>query len=301
MIKSVTAVNHLGESLKIELGNPEKSGFLISNIDGLGPGNAEISTTELAATDGGVYNSARLTSRNITMDLIFYGKDPIEDIRQRTYHYFPLKKELKLIFETDNRSLQIDGYVESNEPEIFSNQEGTSLSIICPNPYFYSLGSNVSVFSGIEAMFEFPFCNDSLTEKLLIMSEIRVKYENVIYYQGDAETGVVMKIHFVGPAKGLSIFNVTSREIMKIDLSRIESMIGSTIQYGDDLYISTLRGGKYLTFYRNGKEYNVLNALDRESSWITLDIGENVIAFTAEEGDMNMQFEVYNDVLYGGV
>lgn len=301
MIKAVTVVNHLGESLRMELGNFEESGFLISNIDGIGPGDADISTTELSATDGGVYNSSRLQSRNITIDIIFYSKDSIEDIRQKTYRYFPLKKSVLLVFETDNRALQIDGYVESNNPDIFSEQEGTTISIICPNPYFYSVGSDVSVFSGIESMFEFPFCNDSLTERLLIFSEIRVKYENVIYYEGDAETGVVMKIHFVGPASGLSIFNVNLRQIMKIDIAKIEAIVGSAIEYGDDLYISTVRGNKSLLFYRAGKEYNVLNALDRESQWITLDIGENVIAFTADEGDTNLQFEVYNDILYGGV
>lgn len=301
MINVVTVVNHLGERLKMELRNPEPSGFLISNIDGITPGDAEISTTELAATDGSVYNSARLTSREITMNIIFYGQEPVEDLRHKSYRYFPLKKEVKLIFETDNRSLQIDGYVKTNEADIFSQQEGTSITINCPNPYFYSLGQNATYFSGIEPMFEFPFCNDSLTEKLLVFSEIRNKYENVIFYQGDAETGVVMKIHFVGPAKDITIFNVTSREVMKINTTRLESIVGSAIVYGDDLYISTIRGSKSLTFLRNGKEYNVLNALDRGSQWITLDIGENVIAFTADEGDTNMQFEVYNDVLYGGV
>lgn len=301
MINAVTVVNHLGERLKMELRNPESSGFLISNIDGIAPGDAEISTTELAAMDGAVYNSARLTSREITLNIIFYGQEPIEDLRHKTYQYFPLKRDVKLIFETDNRSLQIDGYIKTNEADIFSEQEGTSITINCPNPYFYSLGQNTTYFSGIEPMFEFPFCNDSLTEKLLVMSEIRTKYENVIFYQGDAETGVVMKVHFVGPVKNLNVFNVTSRETMKIDLSRIESMIGSALVYGDDLYISTIRGDKSLTFYRNGKPYNVLNALVRGSQWITLDIGENVIAFTAEEGQHNMQFEVYNDILYGGV
>lgn len=301
MIKSVTVTNHLGDSLKMELGSFEKTGLLISNIEGIGPGDADISMTELAATDGGVYNSARLTSRNIVLDIIFYSNDSIEDVRQLTYHYFPLKKYVNLIFETDNRSIQIDGYVESNNPDIFSQQEGTSISIVCPNPYFYSLGTNVSVFSGIEPMFEFPFCNDSLTEKLLVMSEIRTKYENVIYYQGDAETGVIMKVHFLGPVTGLSIFNITSRQTMKIDIAKLIAIVGSDLQYGDDLYISTIRGNKSLLFYRQGQEYNVLNALDRDSDWIMLDIGENVIAFNADEGQMNMQFEVYNDILYGGV
>lgn len=301
MIKSVTVINHLNEMLEMELGNPGESGFLISSIEGIGPGEADISTTELAATDGAVYNSARLLSRNIILNFIFLEHPTIEDTRQLSYKFFPLKKNLTLIFETDNRSLQIEGYVESNSPEIFSEQEGSTISIICPNPYFYSLGSELTVFSGVEPMFEFPFSNESLTEPLLIMSELRTKYENVIFYQGDAETGMVIKIHFVGPAAGITIYNVKTRESMKIDTDKIASIVGSAIQASDDLVISTITGKKSLTFIREGKSYNVLNCLGRDSDWLKLAIGENVIAFTADEGNYNLQFEAYNDILFEGV
>lgn len=301
MIKSLTVTNHLGESLTMGIGDPNTSGLLISNIDGIGPGQADISTTELAATDGAVYNSSRLVSRNIVIDIIFEGNPTIEESRYLTYKFFALKKDLTLTIITDNRALQIDGYVESNEPNIFDQQEGTSISIICPNPYFYSLGTDVSVFSGIEPMFEFPFCNDSLTEKQLIFGEIRTKYENVVFYEGDAETGFVMNIHFIGPASGISIYNVENREIMKIDTDKIAAIVGSPIQAGDDLVISTVTGKKSLVFYREGKSYNVLNCLDRNSDWLKLYVGFNIIAFTAVDGNNNLQFSVYNDVLFEGV
>lgn len=301
MINSVSVINHLGEMMEMNLRNPEESGFLISSMDGLGPGQAEISTTDLAAADGAVYNSSRLVSRNIVINLIFVAKPTIEDSRQRSYKFFPLKKNITLLFQTDNRLVQIEGYVESNDPDIFSDQEGTSISIICPNPYFYSISTKTTVFNGIEPMFEFPFSNESLTEPLLIMSELRTKYENVVYYEGDAETGFVMKIHFVGPASGISIYNVKSREIMKIDTTKLAAIVGSSIQASDDLIISTVTGKKSLTFIREGKTYNVLNALDRDSSWLKLAIGENVLAFTADEGNYNLQFEVYNDILFEGI
>ena len=35
MIKSVTVVNHLGESLKLDLASPEKSGFIVKSIEGI--------------------------------------------------------------------------------------------------------------------------------------------------------------------------------------------------------------------------------------------------------------------------
>ena len=82
MIRSVTVTNYLGDSIKLELSNPESSGFIIKSIDGLGPGNASINVTEIATNDGSVYNSARVQSRNITITLEYMWKDSIETIRQ---------------------------------------------------------------------------------------------------------------------------------------------------------------------------------------------------------------------------
>lgn len=44
MIKSVTVVNHLGESLKLDLASPEKSGFIAKSMEGLGPVKATVNT-----------------------------------------------------------------------------------------------------------------------------------------------------------------------------------------------------------------------------------------------------------------
>lgn len=301
MIKRVIVTNYLGENLVMGIGDPDQSGLLISNIDGIGPGDAEISTTELAATDGAVYNSARLVSRNITFKIIFQSTTSIEDKRHLTYQFFHLKRSLTLTFIMDDRALQIDGYTESNEPDIFNEEESTSISVICPNPYFYDLISEDVIFSGIEPMFEFPFCNDDLYLPLLIFSEIRTKYENVIYYEGDADTGVIINIHFIGPAKNISIFNIARRETMTIDTAKIAAIVGSEIQNSDDLVISTVTGRKSLTFWRDGKSYNVLNALARSSDWINIGVGRNSLAFTAESGDRNIQFDIQYYPLYEGV
>jgi hypothetical protein len=54
------------------------------------------------------------------MTLRFMIAPDIETVRQKSYKYFPIKKELILTFETDNRSCYIAGYVESNEPVIIN-------------------------------------------------------------------------------------------------------------------------------------------------------------------------------------
>ena len=65
MIKTLTVINYLGDQLTINLANPFDVGMAITEITGLGPGNADIITTDNATMDGAVYNSSRLSYRNI--------------------------------------------------------------------------------------------------------------------------------------------------------------------------------------------------------------------------------------------
>ena len=139
MIKAVTVTNNLGESLRMELTNPSSSGLIIREIEGLGPVKATINFTESANIDGAYENSARLETRNIVLSLQFLPKPTIEDTRQMTYKYFPVKRNVRLHVETDNRSCYVDGRVESNEPDIFSKEEGCQISILCADPHFYAL------------------------------------------------------------------------------------------------------------------------------------------------------------------
>lgn len=307
MIYSIVVTNYLGDRIKLELGKPDVSGFLIKSITGLGPAKANVNTTEVSTNDGSLFNSARLSQRNIVLDMVFintvYGES-IEDLRQKSYKYFPLKKSVELTIETDNRYVKTTGYVESNEPNIFSSQEGTQISIICPDPYFYSAGedgNNVTNFYSIDPMFEFPFSNESLDEPLLVFGEIQIKTEGVITYHGDSEIGVMIYIHAIGPATNINIYNTETREVMRINTEKISSLTGKGIVASDDIVINTSKGDKSITLIREGVSYNILNCLDKNTDWFTLAKGDNIFAFTADSGVTNLQFRIENKVIYEGV
>lgn len=307
MIRSFAVTNYLGDRIKIELGKPDISGFLIQSVTGLGPAKANINTTDIVTNDGTMYNSARMNQRNIVLQMIFVEtiySETIEDIRQKSYKYFPLKKSLEIIVETDNRYIKTIGYVESNEPNIFSSQEGTQISIICPDPYFYSAGKNESIitdFYSIEPAFEFPFENNSLTEHLLNFGEIQMQTEGNVYYSGDSEVGIKIRIHAIGPASNITIVKTDTREKMKIDTEKIKNITGKGIVASDDIIISTLKGDKSIILIRDGVLYNILNCLDRDIDWFSLQKGDNIFAFAADEGITNLQFRIENKVIYEGV
>ena len=304
MIKSVTITNHLDESIKLDLFNPEESGFIIKNIEGLGPVKANINFKELATNDGSIDNSARLSSRNIVMSLQFMESPTIEETRLKSYKYFPIKRNIKFLIETDSRICETIGRVETNVPTIFSNAEGCQISILCSNPYFYSAGengTNQTIFYGTEPLFEFPFSNESLTEDLIEFGSIENRTEGTIYYDGDAEIGITIQIHAVGEAEGLVIYNTKTREIMRINDDKLKSLMGSGIQAGDEITITTSRGEKGIYMLRSGVITNILNSLEKPIKWFQLSKGDNTFAYTASAGLTNLQFRIENKVIYAGV
>lgn len=304
MIHSITVTNYLGDSITLELARPEQSGFIVKSVEGLGPAKGNVNTVEVSTNDGGVFNSARLSIRNPVLDLVFLetNTETIEDIRHKSYKYFPVKKKVKLLIETDNRVSEIEGYVEHNEPAIFSNQEGCQISIICPYPYFYSAGeSNITIFSGIEPLFEFPFENESLVTDLLEMGEVQNSVEQVITYNGDAEIGVTIIIYAIGDASNVTIYNAGTREVMRIDTDKLAALTGDGIVAGDEITIKTTKGDKSITLLRGGVTTNILNCLDKNADWFQLVKGDNVFVYTAETGNSNLQFRIENRVIYEGV
>ena len=304
MIKSIKVTNPLGESLTMELAKPEKSGFLIQSIDGLGPVKANINTTKIAMSNGALYNSSYLDQRSIVINLLFLDSatKSIEDKRHESYKYFPINKKISFVIETDKRILETSGIVESNEPNIFSSAEGCTITISCNDPFLYSVKDNVLVFSYVNPLFQFPFINESTTEAELQFGTIETKTAANLYYEGDYEVGLTLIMNAIGDVTNPTIYNISTGENMTINTNKLASMTDSTgIIKGDMITIETRRRQKSITLLRDGNFINILNCLDKGAKWFTLKKGDNLFAYTAEVGLTNLQFRIINKVVYEGV
>ena len=82
--------------------------------------------------------------------------------------------------------------------------------------------------------------------------------------------------------KNPSIYNVYTKEYIKLNY---------TMTTGEEIVITTHTGNKRVESYINGITTNIFNDLDIQSSFMWLDIGDNIIRYDAE--DMIEQLEVY--------
>jgi hypothetical protein len=301
MITAIKTTNHLNESLTLELLRPEQSGFIVLRIDGLGPPKAEISLTERAGIDGSLYNSGRAAPRNIVLGLRFYPGQNIEALRQQSYKYFPLNKPITFEVQAANRTAHATAYVEANEPNIFSSEEGCVITLVFPDSYLFDIVGSLTVFSSKTSKFEFPWSNESTDDPLLEMSELNMETTKVVIYEGDVSVGMLLHIHATGSASGFVLTDTITLETLEIDSAKLVSTTGDDIIEGDDIWISTVKGNKYAILIRGATTYNILNCLGISPVWFQLDKGDNVYAYTADSGLTDLQFEIFNDIAYEGI
>lgn len=322
MIYAITATNATGYSKRMELTHPEDCGVIVGNTEGLGPVTATVNLQDPALLDGAFFNSARVGTRNITMALKPMADPSVEVRRHELYKLFQVKKPVALQIETDTRTVKTTGYVESNEPSIFSDYESQSISVICPDPYFYKSGqADIYEAAGVTAEFEFPFSNESMTENLIEFGDIPEVFTQKIYYEGDAEAGAKITIGFVRPGNGaigvktLTIRNTTTGQVIIIDFQQS----GGTERFsnGFTIVISCVPGNCYANqktfsfesdddpskfkFY----EFSVVPYFRDGYDWITVVPGLNVFTYSIETDDGDgiaiLEVSVECDTKYVGV
>ena len=306
MIKSFVITNHLGESFELILADPDSSGLAVLSVTGLGQVQADVNLTDLAGSDFHTVNSAKLTKRNIVFKVKYWGVD-IEESRHLADKMFPVKKMVTIVINTDHRKLMTTGIVEKNEPDIFSNKTTGQISVLCPDPFLYTINEETVPFGGIEPKFEFPFPHegnivDENEWDTFEFGNIRIIKDKSIYYTGEAETGVTIQVDALGDVRELTFYDLNSSQRIKINDTILASITGgSSISAGDRIIISTSKTQKYATLIRSGSVYNIINALGMPVQWFELDRGDNIFTYSASQGEYDMIINIKHRIAYKGI
>ena len=310
MIKTIKITNKKGDHILLELSNPYKTGLNVKKITGLGPVKADINITKLAIADGGVYNSSIANTRNIVFTLGLMPQPiSVQNSRRLTYRYFPLKEKIKMEFWTEDRTYYTEGYVESNEPSIFSKDEETDISVMCPYPWFKEViinGKENTDFINVDLFttksgFEFPFSNESLEKPLLEFGTIISQNYKDVMYTGELQAGCTIEMIFKGPVERPVIYNNRTSSVMVFDDKRLRAQTGDGFLPGDKLFINTEAGSKNIILNRGVKSINAFNILGQGSTWLTIDYGINRLSYDATSGKENISINLKYSILYQGI
>ena len=270
---------------KITLTQNDK--YTIMNVDGLAPPTAAINVAVNANFDGSTYTSSRMGERNIVIQFAIEGN--VEQNRIELYKVMRPKAPCRVRYTNNHRNVYIDGYVESFDCNFFNEKEVAQISILCPYPYFSDDMDVDFDFSTITPLFEFPFDIDS---DGIEFSTIVLGEEKNIINNGDIETGMLIQFTAAGGVTNPKLINTVTNEKVLVNLS---------LSAGDVLEINTNRGKKSVKLIHNGVISNQINALDKTSKWLQLEVGDNLFVTDATSGGENLLCNVMYGNLFGGV
>lgn len=273
MITQIDVQTLQGTLLSLSL-DDDSSGITIRNIDGLDPVKATISSSNFASMDGAQYQSSRLEPRNIVMTL---GIDPdyivnsVRDLRTRLYNFFMPKSQVNLRFYMDDGlTVDILGRVESFDSPLFTDQPKITISLLCMDPSFIDVSS--VGFTG---------------------STVSSSVDTVVDYEGTIETGLVFVLNVDRSLTEFTIYNRPPDDsIRKLDFA-------ASLQAGDVLTISTVRGAKGVTLNRAGINSSLLYGMSSQSNWIEFLPGTNYFRVYATGAAIS--YNVTYTARYGGL
>lgn len=250
---------------------PESDLVQLRNLDGLGPAKAAISTSPLGSRSGGHYVGSSVEPRNLVFTLHpnpDWDQWTFEKLRELTDQYFMSGMPVHLVFETDEKPpVGISGYVESNEPVLFSKDPETQVSIICPDPDFVA---------------------ESQTAITGLSSDAAVN----INYDGSVDTGFNLLIE-QSVAGTVGNFDILLRDTkfyvyMYYGAGAPVNMLSPTT----DLEINTMPGDKRARLI-GSTNMNLLPYVRRESVWQVLKKGVNSFNLNTNYGVQNWTMKYF--------
>jgi hypothetical protein len=259
-------------------GFPGTDPLQLLNIEGLGPVKAAITTQPFGVFDGEAYLGGNVGKRNLVMTV---GLNPdwhdqtMEGLRVLLYNYFMPKLPVRFRFwSTHLPTCQIDGYVESMDPNMFSKDPQIQISIICPIPDFIA----------VEPTVETGLTNDGTSFKMLD-------------YLGSTPAGVILKVTQAVGNPGEDAIQLILKGEHPAQTFTTRGRVDATTYFE----IDSIPGEKYVRSVSTtlGTITNYLNNVAVDAVWPWLYPGENDISVVTPIVGQNWELTYFSR--FGGL
>lgn len=253
----------------------------IKKIDGLGPVTSTVNTTQYGSIDGSFLNGVFTPQRNIVLTIGLnpdWATQSLEGLRQILYSYFMPKNSVRLRFtSTHLDTVEILGYVESCDLNMFSKDPEYQVSILCPQPYFIAIAATVVT---------------GMTQAFAGAVDVPINY------QGNSDSGFVVDITL--PTGGTP-FSGEVRIINNTPSTKLLDVTTATVSTSAFFRVSTVQGDKFVRRYAlpSGVPTDIIGSLAIGSEWLSLRKGINNMRIMTATAGLNWSLSYY--ARYGGL
>lgn len=243
---------------------PSDDPVQVLGITGLEPVKAEITSTALATGRGEVQQGSSTGKRNIVMTLGLnpdWAEQTMTTLRHMLYRYFMPEQWTKLRFFSDELPVvDIEGVVESFEPNLFSQDPEIQISVLCHKPDF--IEADATIYNGV--------VDDGTLE---------LEFD----YIGSVDTGLELRLdRTVENIAYSGDITITLRSPEDPQIFVVQGVVIDHTQY---LKVSSVTGRKRVQVVStvDGAPTNILAKMSDASVWPVIKPGTNIISVAATE------------------
>ena len=289
--EKLTYINSRGETLEFGITsvfhcNVSKDVTGIAGIDNT------IYKTNSMGQHGDTYISQRYEARDITIvgNINSRDKDRVLELRRKAEKILNAELDAKLIYTYKDFvrviDCKVDGSPQFKSGKVFMQY---SIPITCCNPFWREEAEARKDIAAWVPSWEFDF---ELPEEGIELGYREPSIIVNVYNEGDIKSGMRIEFRAIGTVVNPILLNVNTQEYIKVN---------ATMEAGDVITVNTDYGSKGATLDREGETVDYFRYIDVDSTFIQLDIGDNVFRYDAESGAAALEATIYHNNKYLGV
>lgn len=275
--EKVTFINARGQSIDLSNRRP----FLLQSVDGKGNITATVQTQKAPYQDGATYVDSELEMRPMALNINVHSSTAaeLESLKQLLTTIFnPKLGPGKLIYSKGSTTREIKATVENVVQPVGKENNGMRyqravVNLLCPSVFFEDINSENYKLEDFVSNFRFSF---HFPVRFATRGDSRT-----LVNKGDVPTPI--KVEFRGPVVNPKITNLNTGEFIKVNRD---------IPAGYKLILDTSFGNKRVEIVGpDGVVQNAFHYIDLASTFFSLDVGNNQIAFITDSGNPEVYVE----------
>lgn len=277
-MEKIIFTNARGQSVELKNSRP----FVMEYLSGKGDVSADVQMQSAPFQDGMTYIDSTLQSRSLSMQVSIMAESQNDLLEKRHYLASVFNPKLgpgTVIYENGDMRREIKALSE-NVPVFPTGKDNVSaryqraiINLLCPSPFWEDVNLEKYKLEDFVGNFRFSF---HFPVRFATRGDSRLLVNN-----GDVPTPI--KVEFRGPVTNPRITNLTTGEFIKVNRA---------IPAGYKLILDTSFGNKRVEIVApDGVVQNAFHYIDLESTFFSLDVGENRFGFITDGGNPEVYVE----------
>lgn len=273
----------------IELG--QSAPFFVTDIDGFSNVDNIINSYQSVGQDGETETNNNLASRHLVIQGQYYYLNK-QDGRNKLIKVFNPKLKGTLRYINGGVIKEIKCRPEKT-PVISTNNRTSTvpyvINLYAPNPYWQDLTTKKTEIAIWQGSFEFPL---EIIEEGIEMGYRELSLIVNVFNGGDVPCGMKIQFKALATVDNPSLFSLNNQEYFKIN---------KAMEAGEIITVTTHFQNKKVELNKNGVVSNAFNWIDLASSFLQLEVGDNLLKYDADEGIDNLEVSIWYTPQYLGV